>query len=42
MRGRVLGLQAQPEKSGVLGLVLLDKLFTLMGEKARTNPEGCN
>jgi imidazole glycerol phosphate synthase glutamine amidotransferase subunit len=42
LRGRVLGLQAQPEKSGVLGLVLLDKLFTLMGEKARINPEGCN
>ena len=40
-RGRVLGLQAHPEKSGPLGLVLLEKLMACMGEQ-RANPDGCN
>jgi len=40
-RGRVLGLQAHPEKSGPLGLVLLERLMACMGEQ-RANPDGCN
>ena len=32
VRGRVWGLQAQPEKSGPLGLVLLEKLLACMDE----------
>jgi imidazole glycerol phosphate synthase glutamine amidotransferase subunit len=31
-RGRVLGIQAHPEKSGSLGLVFLDKLLASLGE----------
>ena len=31
VRGRVLGIQAQPEKSGPLGLVMLEKLLGCMG-----------
>ena len=32
VRGRVLGIQAQPEKSGALGLVILEKLLECMGQ----------
>ena len=42
IRGRVLGLQARPEKSGALGLVLLERLLACMGEKPMAHPDGCN
>ena len=42
MRGRVFGLQARPEKSGSLGLVMLEKLLVCMGEQARQRPDGSN
>lgn len=42
VRGRVLGLQAQPEKSGALGLVVLEKLLACMEEQPRQSLDGCN
>jgi imidazole glycerol phosphate synthase glutamine amidotransferase subunit len=42
IRGRVLGLQAQPEKSGALGLVLLERILAFAGEKPKANPDGFN
>jgi imidazole glycerol phosphate synthase glutamine amidotransferase subunit len=43
VRGRVVGLQAHPEKSGSLGLVLLEKLLGCLGEKPRpTAVDGFN
>jgi imidazoleglycerol phosphate synthase glutamine amidotransferase subunit HisH len=43
VRGRVVGLQAQPEKSGPLGLVLLEKILGSMGEQPGRGPlDGCN
>jgi imidazole glycerol phosphate synthase glutamine amidotransferase subunit len=44
VRGRVLGMQARPEKSGPLGLVLLEKMLLWMGEKPQPAPaaELCN
>jgi len=40
-RGRVLGVQAHPEKSGPLGLVLLERLMACMGEQ-RADPDSSN
>lgn len=44
IRGRVLGLQANPEKSGALGLVFLEKLLAAMGEKPQpvVPADSCN
>ena len=42
IRGRVLGLQAHPEKSGPLGLVLLERLLICMGEQPRRDTAGLN
>ena len=42
VRGRVLGIQAHPEKSGALGLVVLEKLMVCMGEHPGQSLDGCN
>lgn len=41
-RGRVLGFQPHPEKSGAFGLVLLEAVLSWFGEPRRAAEDACN